>query len=348
MGHRYLASLGVFASLLWSPQPAAGQKPTPAAKANPGSKWTPPRTPDGQPDLQGMWTSSTLTQLERPAELAGKQVLTEDEAAAYEKQVIQQGNRDIRDKSADVDLGRAYNELWFERGTKVVGSRRTSLIVDPPDGRVPPLTPEAQKKLDAARAYARLHPADGPEDRPLPERCLLWPTAGPPMLPGPYNNNYQIVQAPGYVVILVEMIHDARIIPLDGRPHLPPGVRQWMGDPRGHWEGNTLVVETTNFTDKTSDLGAGLQRPTFRGSDNGLRMIERFTRVDPDTILYRFTVDDPTAFTKTWKAELPMTRFPGPLLEYACHEGNYAMSGVLAGARAEEKKVSEASRTGSK
>ena len=337
MRHRFLASLCALAPLLLAPVEAAGQ--TPAAK------WTPPRTPDGQPDLQGVWSSATLTPLERPVELASKPVLTAAEAAAYEKRLLQQGNRDIRGGSADVDVAGAYNEFWFERGTKVVGSRRTSLIVDPPDGRVPPLTPEAQKKVDAAREYARLHPADGPEDRPLPERCLLWPTAGPPMLPGPYNNNYQIVQAPGYVIIVVEMIHDARIIPLDGRPHLPQGIRQWMGDPRGHWEGNTLVVETTNFTAKTSDVAAGLRGATFRGSDDKLRLIERFTRVEPNTIRYQFTVDDPTAFTKQWSAEIPMTKIPSPMLEYACHEGNYAMTDVLAGARAEEKK---ATTTGSK
>jgi hypothetical protein len=339
MSHRFLASICALVPLLWAPSQAAGQTPSSAAKASAAAKWTPPRTPDGRPDLQGIWSSSTLTPLERPVELAGKPVLTPAEAAAYEKQLIERGNRDIRGESADVDVAGAYNELWFDRGKKVVGSRRTSLIVDPPDGRVPSLTPEAQKKVDAARAYARLHPADGPEDRPLAERCMLWPTAGPPMLPGPYNNNYQIVQAPGYVVILVEMIHDARIIPIDGRPHLPQSIRQWLGDPRGHWEGNTLVVETANFTDKTSDVGAGLRGTTFRGSDDRLRLIERFTRVDPDTILYQFTVDDPTAFTKQWTAQIPMTKIPGPFLEYACHEGNYAMRGVLAGARAEEKKA---------
>jgi len=270
-------------------------------------------------------------------------MLTPAEKAEYEKQMLQRANRDARDGSAEADVARAYNELWFDRGKKVVGSGRTSLIVDPPDGRVPPLTPEAQKKDDAVRAYAKLHPADGPEDRALAERCILWPSAGPPMLPGAYNNNYQIVQGPGYVVILVEMIHDARVIPIDGptdgRPHLPQNIRQWMGDPRGHWEGDTLVVESTNFTDKTRDLGAGMGRSTFRGTDEGLRLTERFRRVDPATILYSFTVDDPTAFTKPWTAEIPMTKSPGPLFEYACHEGNYGMMGILAGARAAEKKA---------
>jgi hypothetical protein len=347
MSHRFLASICTFVSLLLAPAHMAGQTPSSAAKANPAANWTPPRTPDGQPDLQGFWTNATLTPLERPPELADKQVLTQAEAAAYEKQLLQQANRDRRDGPAAIGVG-AYNEAWFDRGTKIAGGRRTSLIVDPPDGRVPPLTPEARKRVDAERAYAGLHPADGPEDRPLPERCILWPTAGPPMLPGPYNNNYQILQTRGYVVILVEMIHDIRIIPIDGRPHLPPGIRQWLGDPRGHWEGNTLVVETTNFTGNTSDISAGLQRPTFRGSDDKLRLIERFTRVDPDTLLYEFTVDDPTAFTKPWTARIPMTKFQGPLYEYACHEGNYAMSGILAGARADEKKVEEAAMKGSK
>jgi len=283
----------------------------------------------GQPDLQGYWSSATLTPLERPAELAGKPFLTEQEAAAYEKQLLQTGNRDRREANAETDVGRAYNEFWFERGNKVVGTRRTSLIVDPPDGRIPPLMPEAQKRADAARVYARQHPADGPEDRGLPERCLLWPTAGPPMLPGGYNNNYQIIQSPGYVVILVEMIHDVRIIPLDGRPHLGSSVRQWMGDSRGHWEGKTLVVDTTDFNGKAR----------FRGADEKMHLTERFTRADPDTLLYEFTVDDPTAFTKPWSAQVPMRKSEGPIFEYACHEGNYGMEGILGGARAEEKKA---------
>jgi hypothetical protein len=306
--------------------PVAGQALSTAAKVKAGAA---PRTPDGQPDLQGYWSSATLTPLERPAELAGKPFLTEQEAAAYEKQLLQTGNRDRREANAETDVGRAYNEFWFERGNKVVGTRRTSLIVDPPDGRIPPLTPEAQKRADAARAYARQHPADGPEDRGLPERCILWPTAGPPMLPGGYNNNYQIIQSPGYVVILVEMIHDVRIIPLDGRPHLGSGVRQWMGDSRGHWEGNTLVVDTTDFNGKAR----------FRGADEKMHLTERFTRAGADTLLYEFTVDDPTAFTKPWSAQVPMRQSEGPIFEYACHEGNYGMEGILGGARAEEKKT---------
>jgi hypothetical protein len=289
--------------------------------------WTPPRTPDGKPDLQGVWTNVTLTPLERPAELKDKAVFTPAEAAQYEKDVIQRNNADRRDGSAEADVGRAYNNFWYDRGTKVIPALRTSLIVDPPDGRIPALTPAAQQRVAAQAEARRLHPSDGPEDRSLTERCIIWPTAGPPMLPGPYHNNYQIVQQPGYVMIVVEMIHDVRIIPTDGRPHLPSNIRQWMGDPRGHWEGNTLVVDTTNFTGKT----------TVRGSGENLHLVERFTRASPDMILYEFTVEDPASFTKPWTAQVPMVKMEGPLVEYACHEGNYAMSGILGGARADEK-----------
>ena len=288
-----------------------------------------PRTPDGHPDFQGVWTNVTVTPLERPAELAGKQFFTPSEAAQFEKATVERNNVDKKNLPPDVDVGLAYNDAWYDRGTKVIKTRRTSLIIDPPDGRVPPLTPEAQQRQQAARAYARQHPADGPEDRSLAERCLLWPTAGPPMLPSFYNNNYQIVQGPGYVSVMVEMIHDVRMIPTDGRPHLPSSVRQWMGDPRGHWEGDTLIVDTTNFTDKTA----------FRGSGPNLHLIERFTLTDPNTLLYEFTVDDPSSFTRQWTAQVPMVRQQEPIFEYACHEGNYAMTDMLSGARADEKKA---------
>lgn len=298
--------------------------------------WTAPRTPDGQPDLQGYWTNATITPFERPPELAAKQFLTPEEAAALEKQV----NQSRVDRAPPPGDPGGYNEFWYDRGTKVVQTRRTSLVVDPPDGRIPPLTPEAQARVDSARAMAREHPADGPESRSLQERCILWPTAGPPMLPSGYNNMYQIVQAPGYVMIQTEMIHDVRIIPLDGRPHLPPSVRQWMGDSRGRWEGDTLVVDTTNFSGKTS----------FRGASENLHLVERFTRTDAGTILYQFTVDDPKAFTRSWSAEIPMTRQPGPIFEYACNEGNYAMTDILGGARAQEKQAAgeETGNKGSK
>jgi hypothetical protein len=323
---RHLAStiVAVMVMALVRQMPAAGQTSPVSAKAKAAAKtWTSPRTPDGQPDLQGFWTNSTLTPLERPSELAGKQVLTEQEAVEFQRRVQEQA-----DATPPGVLGRALGGYWFERGAVVAG-RRSSLIVDPPDGRIPPLTPAAQK-LAAARAQERsLHPADGPEDRSLQERCLLWGSAGPPMLPGPYNSNYQIVQSRGYVMIFVEMIHDARIIPLDGRPHLPPEIRLWLGDSRGHWEGNTLVVDTTNFNGQTA----------FRGSGENLHLTERFTRTDAETIRYEFTVDDPATFTRPWKAEIPMRKTQGPIYEYACNEGNYSLADILKGARVEEQRA---------
>ena len=290
-----------------------------------------PRTPDGQPDLQGIWTNSTLTPLERPEEFRSKPVLTEPEAAAYERRMMTQGSRDRRDGDSETDVARAYNELFFDHGDKlarVEGGVRTSMIVDPPNGRIPPLTAEGQSRLDRQRAEAKLHPADRAQDRSLTERCIFWATAGPPMLPGPYNNTYRIYQTSGYVMILSEMIHETRIVPLDGRPHLPPAIRSWTGDSRGHWEGDTLVIDTTNFTEKTR----------FRGSSENLHVVERLTRVDANTLLYRFTIDDPATFTKPWTGELPFLATSGPIYEYACHEGNYALVDILAGARAEERK----------
>jgi hypothetical protein len=207
---------------------------------------------------------------------------------------------------------------------------RTSIVIDPRDGRIPALTPEARQAAAAQAAIQRRRP-EGPEDFSLPVRCLLWPTAGPPMTPAGYNNNYQIFQTRDYVAIYTEMIHDTRIIPLDGRPHLPSTIRQWMGDSRGHWEGATLVVDTTNFSEKTH----------FRGADRNLHVIERFTRIDPETIQYRFTIDNPTAFTSSWTGEIAMSRASGPIYEYACHEGNYSLSTMLAGARAQEKAEAE-------
>lgn len=311
-----------------------------AAQTKPPQKhWTAPRTPDGHPDLQGIWTNATVTPLERPANLAGKPFFTEAEAAQYAKQTVDRNNVDNRAHLApEADVGLAYNNAWYDRGTKVVKTHRTSLIIDPADGKIPALTPEARDRMQTESAERRMHPADGPEDRALTERCLVWPTAGPPMMPSFYNNNYQIVQNAGHVAIMTEMIHDVRMIPTDGSPHLPQNIRQWLGDPRGHWEGDSLVVDTTNFTDKTN----------FHGSDKNLHLIERFTPVDADTLLYEFTVDDPTAFTKPFTVQIPMTRSEGPIFEYACHEGNYAMADMLRGARAEEKKAAEAGDKGTK
>jgi hypothetical protein len=296
--------------------PVAGQK-----------TWTPAHTPDGQPDLQGIWSFATITPLERPAELAGKQFFTEKEAVEYEKAFLQRNNRDRRDGPAEGDVSRAYNDFWWDSGNKAVSTRRTSLIMDPPDGKIPALTAAGQKRAAERAEARRLSPADGPENRPLAERCLMWGTAGPPILPSAYNNNIRIVQGAGYVAILNEMIHDVRIVTLDGRPHLPPSVRLWLGDSRGRWEGNTLVVDTTNFSDKTS----------FRGADENMHLVERFTRSAEGTLMYQFTVDNETAFTRSWSAEIPMTKSESPMFEYACHEGNYSLLNVLAGARAEEK-----------
>jgi hypothetical protein len=296
----------------------------------------PPRTPDGQPDLQGYWTNITITPLERPVNLAAKEFFTPAEAEAYEKQVVSQNNADRRDGAAAQDLSRAYNDFWWDRGTKVVKTLRTSLIIDPPDGRIPAMVPGATQRLSAQRQEVVGRATDGPEFRPLAERCLLWATAGPPMMPSFYNNNYQIVQNSGYVMILVEMIHDARIIPIDNRPHVPDNVRQWLGNAVGHWEGNTLVVETTNFNDKTR----------FRNTSKDMKLTERFTRTDENTLMYEFTVDDPSTFVRPWTAQIPMSKTEGPIWEYACHEGNYAMTNVLSGARAEEKAAAEAATKG--
>jgi hypothetical protein len=299
----------------------------------PAQAWNPPRTAWGEPDLQGVWDYATITPMERPKELAGKEVLSEQEVAEFEKKTLEQRNPDRRDGGSQADVGRAYNRFWWDFGTKVIESKRTSLIVDPQDGRIPPLTPEGQQRAQA-RAAVRQRLAEGPEDRNLWERCILGGNAGPPMTPGPYNNNVQIFQTPGYVVLLNEMINDARIIPLDGRPHLPPTIRLWKGDSRGRWEGNTLVVDTTNFNDE----------PNFRNASRNLHVIERLTRVGPETLLYEFTVNDPLTWTRPWSAAFSMNRSAGPIYEYACHEGNYGMFNILSGARAAEKAAEEAKK----
>jgi hypothetical protein len=293
------------------------------------------RTSWGHPDLQGTWSTATITPFERPAEFAGKEFLTEQEAAEFERRTLQNTNRDRRDGGAAADVARAYNDFWWDSGTMVVPTRRTSLVIDPPDGRVPALTAEGQSRQSALAEERKARgPADNPEDRNLWERCI---TRGVPnvMLPQPYNNNYQIFQTPDYVVILAEMIHDARIIPLvqaqNDRRHAPDHLRFWMGDSIGRWEGDTLVVETTNFTDKTN----------YRGARENLRLVERFKRTAPDVLLYQVTINDPTTFTRPWTVELPARRSDGEIYEYACHEGNYGLEGILRGHRAEEKRLSE-------
>ena len=290
------------------------------------------RTPWGDPDLEGIWTNATLTPLQRPPELAGKEFFTPEEAAQFQRTRIEQTNADRPLPPGQVG---AYNDAFFERGTSIVRSRRTSLVVDPSDGRIPALTPEAQKKVEARQKREAVSPADTPEDRWLTERCILF-GATVPMLPEPYNNNYRIIQSPGYVTILVEMNHDARVIPLDGRPHVASGVQQWTGDSRGRWEGTTLVVETTNLKfNHQSRFGVGYLNGL---SDERLRVVERFTITDANTLTYRATVEDPSVFVRPWTVELSMARTAGPLFEVACHEGNYGMANILSGHRAEERR----------
>jgi hypothetical protein len=290
-----------------------------------------PRTADGHPDLQGIWDYRSATPLQRPDRFANKEFLTEDEVAEYEKLALEREDGRPPDDARSAEDISVHPVWWLDYGKTVIKTRRTSLIVDPPDGRIPPLTAAAQERAAAVRAEARTHgPADSYENRGLFERCL---TRGIPagMLPGAYNNNLQIYQTPKYVVLLTEMIHDARVIPMDGRPHNPPGMRQWMGDSRGRWEGDTLVVDTINFTDKTN----------FRGAGANLHLVERFTRIDADTLEYRFTVEDSTTWTRPWTVAYPMVKTDGPIFEYACHEGNYGLADILSGARAEERLAAE-------
>jgi hypothetical protein len=281
-------------------------------------------------DLEGVWAFATLTPLERPAEFEGKAAVTDAEAAAWAEQQLERGNRDRRDGGAAIDVGRAVNDYWFERGTSLAaldGKRITSFVVDPPDGKVPRLTPQAADRAAARAADNRDHPADGPENRSLQERCLAF-NAGPPIQVGPYNNFVKILQFGDRIVIFNEMIHDARIVWLDGRPHPPESVRLWLGASRGRWDGKTLVVDTKNFNGKVG----------FRGTGERLHLVERFTRVNADTLLYEFTVADPDTFTRPWTARMPMTRSDARIYEYACHEGNHALEDILRGARFTEKK----------
>ena len=278
-----------------------------------------PRTPWGDPDLRGQWTNATTTPLERPDDLRDTAILTEEERAARDPEFF------------DRIRFRHIYEVYMERGGLI---RQTSLIVDPPDGRLPPLTPRAQVRHDAFEArWQGLHASW--EDTNMYERCI---TRGLPgaMIPGFYNHNYLILQTPDHVVVQVEMIHDARVIPLDGRPHAPSGIRQWLGDSRGRWEGDTLVVETRNFTPKAEQRAHILVFTAFSTGRN-LHLVERFTPIDADTIDYRFTVTDPTVYTRPWTAAIPMRRTENPLYEYACHEGNYPMALGLSGARADER-----------
>jgi hypothetical protein len=279
------------------------------------------RTPDGHPDFQGIWANDTVTPLERPKRFADKEVLSEQEAIDYEKDVVGRW----RDKFGDLEVTTSgeLDDIWQEYG-KVVPGRRTSLIVDPIDGRIPALTPQAQARANALADAMKMHQADDPESRTLVERCLVG-TSGPPMMPPVYNANLQIVQTSYYLLIVNEMIHDVRIVRMAAE-HTASKLRHWLGDSIGRWDGDTLVVETNNFTNKTR----------FSGSGEDLRVIERFTHTSPDMIRYEFTIDDTSSFTRAWSGMLWMTRTDTPMYEYACHEGNYGMIGILRGARAAE------------
>jgi hypothetical protein len=337
MSCRLSASLvgGVFVvCALLLPGVVAAQVPKPAAKtAVPAKTWKVSRTPDGQPDLQGFWTNSTYTPLQRPRNV-NKEFFTREELdAIVKKAAADEAEQTTPGTIPDVHYD--FTQFGLDRSQGVLSlSLRTSMIVDPPEGRLPPLSEEGKKRA-AERAEARKRAGgqfDMVQNEPLSVRCVHMDRVGPPMLPGAYNNTYQIVQTPGYVMILVEMLHWVRVIPLDGRQQLPPNVRQWVGSYRGRWEGETLVIDSTNFTDKT----------VFQGATANMRLTERLTRVDEDTIRYQFTVDDPSTWTKPWSAELNFKKTVGPIFEHACHEGNYPLANTLAGARAEEKRAAEA------
>jgi hypothetical protein len=304
--------------------------------AGQAKKYTPPRTPDGQPDLQGFWTNSTYTPLERPRNVT-KEFYTQEEALEAEKKAAAQESEQTTPGTVE-DVHYDFSQFGLDRSQSARSlNLRTSLIVDPQDGRLPPLTAQGAKTA-AARAEAEklVGRWDSAQSNQLDDRCIIFLGSGPPMLPAGYNSNYQIVQSPGYVMILFEMAHDVRVIPLDNRPHVSRNVRQWTGDSRGRWDGDTLVVETTNFNGKNP----------LRGSSENMRIVERFTRVDPDTIDYRFTVEDESTWTRPWTAQLPMKKTVGPLFEHACHEGNYGLYNTLVGARLEEKKAAEAKKGG--
>jgi hypothetical protein len=304
------------------------------AQAAAPRNWQPARTADGRPDLQGIWTSATLTTLERPDRFGDRLVLTEQEAYAIENtetQYVQNAAKptDLSKEQSkcgvNLEFGCGYNNFWIDRGSKVIeinGEKRSSLLIDPPNGKLPSMV--AARRAEIARNRRGRY--DGPEALTLAERCLLsfGSSSGPPMLPVLYNNHYQIVQTPDHVLIQVEMVHDARIVRIGGKH---TGLRKWMGDSVGRWDGDALVVETTNFNPQQS----------FRGSTPTMKVTERFQRVAPDTIVYRFTVDDPNAFTQSFTGEMPFYLTNEAIYEYACHEGNYALPGILQGGRVNDK-----------
>ena len=318
MNHRVLvASCTLLSIALLLPTPSAGQQ-----AASGGS---PPRTAWGDPDLQGVWTNTTTTPLQRPDDLGDKEVLTGEEWAA------RNAVSGLSDDRPFDEVG-FYNDYWLEQGQL---SERTSLIVDPPNGKLPAPTPKEEKRASEQRQYRIDNPPGNPgvwTDLNAYDRCITRGGLPGVMMPGFYNHNYHILQTPDYVAIRVEMIHDTRVIPLDGRPHVEQPIQQWLGNSRGHWEGNTLVVETTNVTERLQDRGA-----TVFAIGGNMRLVECFTRVDDETIDYQFTVHDQSSFTAPFTVALPMTALGGDLFEYACHEGNYAVANILRGARAKEQ-----------
>ena len=323
-----------------------------ALSAAPAAAQNAPRTAWGHPDLGGVWDFRTITPLQRPRSLADQEFLTQEETANLEQEVvarnIELANRDARrtEVTRSVDQGEEgapgfYNNFWLDGGTTSTG--RTSLIIDPSDGRIPPLTPEAQGRVDARRVYLDENPADSWMDRNTSDRCLVGFNAGPPITPLGYNQNMQLFQTPDHVVMVTEMVHTTRVVPLDGRPVLSADIRLWSGDSRGYWEGDTLVVETANFHVDRHWIPLGTA-PAGTGSSANMTLVERFTRVDADTLVYEFTVTDPAIWTAPWTAQQPMRRNDLTLFEYACHEGNYSMDGILAGARADEKAAAQAAK----
>ena len=339
MNQRFLVSVGVLIVLIvvgWlAAIRVAAQGPSATAQS-----YTAPRTPDGQPDLQGFWSNQTYTPLERPDDVT-KDFYTAEEVAAIER------GRADREASQTTpgtipDVHYDFTQFGLDRSQSgFARNMRTSLIVDPPDGRLPPVMAAAeQRAADRAAVRERMGGRWGAaEANELDDRCIIMAGAGPPMLNTGYNSNYHIVQAPGYVMFLVEMIHDARVIPVDGRDAPSPKIRQWLGTPRGRWEGETLVVETSNFNGKNPiPTATGRILP---GSSDQMRVTERFTRVSDDTIMYRFTVEDEATWETPWTAEMPMRKTIGPIFEHACHEGNYGLYNTLVGARLEEQRAAE-------
>ena len=298
-----------------------------------------PRLADGRPDLNGVWDFRTLTPLERPVEFGEKAFLTAEEAAELKAASVR-----VDREPGPGEVG-AYNQFWYDQGADVIDGRRTSLLFDPPDGRIPPLVAGTRHQIGSygedilsarpVRYRGGGSNRDSHEDRGLAERCLLGFNAGPPVLPAGYNQNIQVFVNEDHVVLLHEMVHDTRIVPLDGRPHVSDDIRQWMGDSRGYWDGDTLVIETKNFNDKIASFNDTIT--SAMGSGTTLHLTERLRRVDADTLEYEFTINDPTVFTRPFSGMIPMKKNSDPVYEYACHEGNYGLQDILAGARVEEQ-----------